>query len=477
MIALAELPAELAARIGAPRPPTERGAVLVDDDDPSAIARAVEWLRHSAPDHGTFAVACRVRDFGVSEPMCGDLMLEHWRDRLELGKSDEHVLFRVANAYRYGQNPAGVRSPEAEFEPVEVVDRRTKPQRAKLYFETWDEVDPRVEADESLLSGWYDRGAMIVTYGESNAGKSNVVLSQCVAIASGQPWGGCDVHRGLVVYVAAEGGRSLKKRIRAYQKRMGLRGLPIALVPCPVDLLRPAGDTKALIALVREAEARFGQPCVMVVIDTASRALAGGNENAPDDMGALVMHCDQIREATKAALHLIHHSGKNRAAGARGHSLLRAATDTEIEVGEGEIRSTKQRDMDAPKPMAFTYESVPIGSDSRGRPVTSIVTHVQVQTEFEAKMTDADVSRFRQIVALARRRCGLETGDEITEEMSRSPMSKRDFVTLFQRGSKSRLKEDTVRDWADALVLNGVLRKEKKGTQNQYFLIMQSERD
>lgn len=102
------------------------GATLVELDSAGAITQAVNWLRESAPDHGTFAVAAKVKDFGVSEERCVELMLEHWRDRLELPKDDDHVALRVRNAYRYGRDPAGVVAPEAEFGAVEVVDRRTR---------------------------------------------------------------------------------------------------------------------------------------------------------------------------------------------------------------------------------------------------------------------------------------------------------------------------------------------------------------
>ena len=65
----------------------------------------------------------------------------------------------------------------------------------------------------------------------------------------------------------------------------------------------------------------------LIIIDTLSRALSGGNENSPDDMGNLVKHMDKVRHTLKAHLCVIHHSGKDKAKGARGHSLLRAATD------------------------------------------------------------------------------------------------------------------------------------------------------
>jgi RecA-family ATPase len=51
--------------------------------------------------------------------------------------------------------------------------------------------------------------------------------------------------------------------------------------------------------------------------------MAGGNENAPDDMGALVRNIDRLRAETGAAVLLVHHTGKDTSRGARGHSLAR----------------------------------------------------------------------------------------------------------------------------------------------------------
>lgn len=381
-------------------------APLVELDEPGALARATEWLA-TAPesvegdrgDDTAFIVAAKMLDFGLSPDAARDAMLDHWNDRCSPPWSFEEIETKLANAAKYRKSPIGVASPEAEFEPVEIVDRRKKPKRAKLYYERWREVHESTGAPY-LVKGWYDLGAMVVTYGESNSGKTNVVLSQAFAVATGAPWGGARTRQGLVVYVAAEGGAGVRKRISAHHKKFGAADIPFALVPCPVDLLRPAGDTKALIELIAAAEADFGQRCVMVVLDTLSRVLAGGNENAPDDMGALVIHCDRIREATGATVHLIHHSGKNTAAGARGHSSLRAATDTEIEIADGQIVGKKQRDMERMSALSFEYEKVELGIDQDGDPITTIVTHVRKETEFETKLTGQAEQMLSILVAM-----------------------------------------------------------------------------
>ena len=109
------------------------------------------------------------------------------------------------------------------------------------------------------------------------------------------------------------------------------------------------------------------------------RALAGGNENSPEDMGALVRASDMVRQACGAHLSFVHHSGKDQARGARGHSLLRAATDTEVEISRGEgaevslVKVTKQRELEIGDDMGFRLEVIDLGTNRRGKPLTSCV--------------------------------------------------------------------------------------------------------
>ena len=116
------------------------------------------------------------------------------------------------------------------------------------------------------------------------------------------------------------------------------------IVTSSVDLLN--GDAEAVLALVRELRERHGR-IALVVIDTLARAMTG-NENAPEDMGRFVAACGRIREAREGHVLVVHHCGKDQARGARGHSSLRAATDVELEVTNGEdggcVRVTKHRD-------------------------------------------------------------------------------------------------------------------------------------
>ena len=233
-----------------------------------------------------------------------------------------------------------------------------------------------------FVEGLLTEGGASVVYGPSNVGKSFWILDLAVHVASGQMWrDDVEVDQGCVVYVALEGSNGLRNRLEALRREGLLSGdAPLFVCVSPVSLLEH-GHSGMLAQSVKEAASQSSLPCRLVVIDTMARAMAGGNENAGEDMGAAVASIDAIRAATGAHVCVIHHCGKDEAKGARGHSSLRAAVDTEIEVfrPDGErvstVRVTKQRDLEPGEPMPFTLKQVELGTNRRGKPITSCVVH------------------------------------------------------------------------------------------------------
>lgn len=380
---LADAPFWLEAEAGkAPRrDPKLRQVIDILDMQP-AVDRATRMLldapaavEGAGGDHHTFRVACAVKDVGVSELTALQLMAEHWNPRCAPPWPDEALAVKVANAYRYGKRAIGEGSAQADFGPVEqgsteIPTEGPKP-RPTLYRRRFSEIQPRL-GETSLVQKLLGEGGMSVVYGQSNTGKTFFAMALAHAIATGQPFAGLKATQGAVVYVAAEAGVSAENRIAALRSVCKAQDVPFDLVPCPVDLLRADGDTKPLIDLIREAEAEHGK-VRLVVIDTLSRAIAGGNENDSADMGALVKHLDAIRAACRTHVMVVHHAGKDQAKGARGHSLLRAATDTEIEIADGVATTTKQRDMEASPPIGFDLKVVELGTGPDGLVVTSCV--------------------------------------------------------------------------------------------------------
>jgi KaiC/GvpD/RAD55 family RecA-like ATPase len=241
-----------------------------------------------------------------------------------------------------------------------------------------------------LVDGLLPGVGMTVLYGESGAGKTFAAIDLAGHVAAGLPWHGMDVEQGVVVYVAAEAPDSVKRRLWAWKQRHGVGSLPVLVVQSTVDLLD--GDADELAGLVEQVARDHGHGRVaLVVVDTLARSMAG-NENAPDDMGRFVAACATIREAAGGThVLVVHHSGKDAARGARGHSCLRAATDTELEVtkagedGTGCVAVTKSRDEPGASRFGFKLEAVDLGTNAKGRIVTTCVAVMADVTARQAK--------------------------------------------------------------------------------------------
>jgi hypothetical protein len=226
-----------------------------------------------------------------------------------------------------------------------------------------------------MIKNWLGKGQMSVVYGPSNVGKSFFSLDMSFCIAAGIEWQGAKVRGGTVLYLATEGGNAFQSRVVALRKEYGVDDVPLAVRPSPIDLLRPEADLAALIELCKSIEAEKGEPIAMIVVDTLSRAMAGGDENGPTDMTSFIANLDALRDVTGAHIMIVHHSGKDTAKGARGHSSLRAATDTEIELqveqGIRTATATKQRDLEPQEPIVFKLKIHELGKDEDGDPVTT----------------------------------------------------------------------------------------------------------
>lgn len=273
---------------------------------------------------------------------------------------------------------AKAEEPRPTGEAWDEAPAKPKPRTLPLVY--FGDVRPSLDASD-FVEGVLTDGAMSVVYGPSNCGKTFFVSDLGMHVATGTAWRGRAIEAGGVIYCALEGGHGISNRVAAWRQHHRLEGteVPFAVIPVTINLLDPKADRQALVDTIAEAAATMGAKVKLTVIDTLSRAMAGGNENAPDDMGALVASADMVRQETGSHVCFIHHSGKDDARGARGHSLLRAATDTEIEISRQDsnapsvARVTKQREMEIEGEFVFTLDPVTLGTNRRGKPVTSCI--------------------------------------------------------------------------------------------------------
>lgn len=242
---------------------------------------------------------------------------------------------------------------------------------------------PRVWLDDAtmpahetaLVKGLIGTRDLVMVYGEPGCGKTFLVLDIAGHIATGMPWRGLRTKAGLVVYIAAEAGRSILRRFIAWRDHHVGEAresrIPLAIITRGVNVMLPV-EVEELMMQLRAIAAEADVPLAMVVFDTLSRSMPGGDENGPD-MLRVVAAADRIRDELGAASLIVHHTGKDKTKGARGHSSLRASTDAVICVEDRVATVERVRDGVSGQTFAFALEVVELGNDSDGDPITTCV--------------------------------------------------------------------------------------------------------
>jgi hypothetical protein len=238
------------------------------------------------------------------------------------------------------------------------------------------DIEPQLD-DDALVSGLLGKETLVSIVGASNSGKSAVALDLAAAVVMGRPFRGMRVMRSAVLYLAAEGGLGFRNRVAALIKTGHLiPDAPLGVVCDSLDLCQNRVDVDRVIAASATLGAITGTDVGLIIVDTLARVMQHGDENNSVDMGRLIRHLDLIRSATKATVVIIHHVGKDSTRGARGHSSLRAALDTELLV-EGAanpraVSTTKQRDYAPIEPFSVNLVPVTLGTNTHGEIVTAI---------------------------------------------------------------------------------------------------------
>lgn len=235
-------------------------------------------------------------------------------------------------------------------------------------------------SQDYLVKGLIPAGALCSIYGPGGSFKSFLAVSLACHIASGTSWGGRRVNQGAVLFIAGEGGTGVSRRIRAWElsvnDEMALDNL--FRVDCPIFPAAP-GSIEQVILATQDIKNMTGMPVRLIILDTLARCFGNSDENTARDMGAFIQGCDAIRYHTRAAMMIVHHSGKDQERGARGSSAFQAALDAEFNVRrEGRrnaitLSCTKMKDAEMPEVTAYDLEEVVIYTDSDGEPVTSLV--------------------------------------------------------------------------------------------------------
>ena len=232
------------------------------------------------------------------------------------------------------------------------------------------------KAKQWTVRGVFGRGEFASVYGKPGTGKSVLVTDAAFHVAANMPWHGRKVAHGLVVYFAAERKSITERRIAALRKKYQVGDIPLVVVGGKLDMTRGLGDAIELSKLISSLELECGLPCVWVIIDTLSRTFGGGDQNASKDMGKFVQSADEIIRQTGALLTVVHHTPWNEDRG-KGAIDLDGAVDASFLLSKSGktflFRCDGANDGEEGKILAFTLETVEIGTDEEGTPITAPV--------------------------------------------------------------------------------------------------------
>lgn len=286
---------------------------LTELDKPENVARATTWLRESAPeavqgaggDDTTFRVACRLRDFALSQETALDLLLEHWNeDKASPPWPPDDLEAKVGNAFAYATGGWGAATAAGEFGVLDI-DVGEPPSVLGIPT-SGDSLDPAEKATSlDLISAaafasqqtperqWIvkeylpDRNVSTLG-GDGATGKSLLAMQLAVACSAERHWLGLPVKSGPVLYFSAEDDEDETHiRLKAICEGEGidlaaLDRLKIALM-AGKDALLAVESTQSAILRATALFARLKRTVaavrpVLVVLDNLADVF-GGNEN------------------------------------------------------------------------------------------------------------------------------------------------------------------------------------------------------
>ena len=242
----------------------------------------------------------------------------------------------------------------------------------------------------ALLKGLVHEGDIGAVHGSWGDGKSFIAIDMLHAMSEGVDWFGYRCRRSVpCLYIGLEGQASVPKRVKALLAEKGTELPRLRFLLTALDI-RNQVDLEQLITSIRAHGFDGGALC----LDTFNASTLGMAENTSEDMGQAIAAAKHLQREFGGVVILVHHSGKSREQGMRGHSSLEGAVDFIIEVARNPDRKNAPRKMLVRKvkdgqdgaEFAFDLKQVELGSDEDGDPINSAVV-VRVLTEAEQAVT------------------------------------------------------------------------------------------
>lgn len=258
---------------------------------------------------------------------------------------------------------------------------------------------------------------VVLLSADPKAGKTLTAMGLCLHAAAGLPMGDGRLvpldrdgkpAKITVIYFALEGQGAIRKRIRAwlkyasekYERKFTEEDLHIYVIEEPANLSdeEERQDIVDKLLLANEyVKAQGWAPIGLVVFDTLTKTMPGGDQNSVTDTSAVFQTIDMLREAhMSSAVMFIHHNNQ-QGGRPRGSSNIVAEPDTILSIvkagkrvvgdQECEIASLSvymARAVDDSQKYDFAMRSIELGENRQGIiDRAPIVTLLQDRQEYD----------------------------------------------------------------------------------------------
>lgn len=235
-----------------------------------------------------------------------------------------------------------------------------------------------------------------ILFGASGTFKSFLALDYALHAVHGMTWLGKKTKKGPVLFIAAEGGAGVWRRVKAWHLQRGLKWQGIEFYVLPMAVMLNTGCANVVAA----AQA-VGVTPGTVIVDTMSQTFDGEENSANEVAGYFRELGNGFRALWRCVVLVVHHSGHSATERPRGSSAILANVDFMLGVFRDEkqmlatLTCEKQKDGERFEPVQFTLTSVQLGTDEDGEAITSLAArHVNsAEALLEAHKAEAAAGR------------------------------------------------------------------------------------
>lgn len=255
-------------------------------------------------------------------------------------------------------------------------------QPTEIPIKTLAQLREHAQSVSWVVKGLIQSETVGMIFGGGGTFKSFICLDMALHVAHGLNWCGRKTKKGPVVYIAAEGGAGLWRRIDAWHRMHGLVWDDIEFYVIPAAL-----DLNADASAVKDAISALGCTPAVVVVDTMSQTYRG-EENSANEVAAYFAEIGlMFRAVWQCAVVIVHHTGHSATERPRGSSAMTANLDftfgcfRDADEMLATLCNQRQKDGETADDVVFSMTRLELGRDEDGDAITSLVAAMVRSTE------------------------------------------------------------------------------------------------